>query len=299
MKKVAILCAAILALIAPESKAAAQGMPADYAAVLKTLGKPGDFKGNVLKVNIPRGDLVVAIDGVIAPMPFGFSGWVAMTKGDRGMDVMMGDLVLTEREVNPVMSAVLDAGLDVTALHNHFFFETPRIYYMHVHGMGTAAQLAAKIKPAVDLIGKGIGDLVMGSGPNLAAGLTADRVAKIIGTPGEQTGSVYKITIGRPDLDVREHGARIDARMGLNTWAAFTGGDADAMVAGDVAMTSAEVTPVLTAMRGAGLQIVAIHHHMLTGQAVYFLHYWGRGPAEKLAAGVRAALDQLGTAKVK
>jgi hypothetical protein len=241
----------------------------------------------------------VAIDGVIAPMPFGFSGWVAMTKGDQGMDVMMGDLVLTEREVNPVMSAVLDAGLEVTALHNHFFFETPRIYYMHVHGVGTASQLAAKIKPAVDLIGKGIGDLVMGSGPNLAAGLTTDRVAKIIGTPGEQTGPIYKITIGRSDLDVREHGARIDARMGLNTWAAFAGGDADAMIAGDVAMTAAEVTPVLKAMRGAGLQIVAIHHHMLTGQTVYFLHYWGRGPAEKLAGGVRAALDQLATAKVR
>jgi Domain of Unknown Function (DUF1259) len=293
MKKMVIAGAAMLALIATGSKAAAQDMPADYTAVLKTLGKPGDFKGNVLKVNIPRGDLVVAIDGVIAPIPFGFGGWVAMTKGDQGMDVMMGDLVLTEREVNPVMSAVLDAGLEVTALHNHFFFETPRIYYMHVHGVGAAAQLAAKIKPAVDLIGKGIGDLAMGTGPNLAAGLTTDRVAKIIGTPGEQTGPVYKITIGRPDLDVREHGARIDARMGLNTWAAFTGGDADAMVAGDVAMTAAEVTPVLKAMRGAGLQIVAIHHHMLTGQAVYFLHYWGRGPAEKLAGGVRAALDQL------
>lgn len=279
------------------SPAAAQEMPGDYAGVLKTLGKTGDFKGGVLKVNIPRADLTVAIDGVIAPMPFGFGGWVAMAKGDRGIDVMMGDLVLTEREVNPVMSAVLDAGLEVTALHNHFFFETPRLYYMHVHGAGTAAELAAKIKPAIDRIGKRGGEIVMGSGTQLAAGLTADRVARIIGTPGELTGPVYKITIGRPDLDIREHGARIDARMGLNTWAAFTGGDADAMVAGDVAMTAAEVTPVLTAMRAAGLQIVAIHHHMLAPQPVYFLHYWGRGPAEKLASGVRAALDQLGPAR--
>ena len=216
-----------------------------------------------------------------------------MTNGYGGMEVMMGDLVLTEREVNPVMSAVLDAGLEVTALHNHFFFETPRMYYLHVHGMGTAAQLATKIKPALDLIGKNLGTLAMGQGAPLPGGLATERMAAIIGTPGEQTGPSYKITIGRPDLDVREHGARIDARMGLNTWAAFIGSNTDALVAGDVAMTAVEVTPVLKALRGAGLQIVAIHHHMLTGQPVYFLHYFGRGPAEQLAKGVRAALDQL------
>lgn len=285
----------LLGLVVLQPPAAAQEMPPDYAGVLKLLGRAGDFKGDVLKVNIPRADLTVAIDGVIAPMPFGFGGWLAMTKGDGGMEVLMGDLVLTEREVNPVMSAVLAAGLDVTALHNHFFFETPRIYYMHVHGMGTAAELAAKVKPALDLIGKGIGNLVMGTGSHLAAGLTVARLAKTIGTTGEQIGGVYKITVGRPDLDVREHGARIDARMGLNTWAAFTGSDADAIVAGDVAMTATEVTPVLKAMRAAGLQIVALHHHMLTAQPVYFLHYWGRGPAATLAGGVRAALNQLGT----
>ena len=295
-KTLACIVAALLGLASP---ALAQDMPADYAAVLKALGKPGDFKGNVLKVNVPRGDVNVAIDGVNAPTPFGFGGWIAMTKGDGGMEVMMGDLVLTEREVNPVMSAVLDAGLEVTALHNHFFFETPRMYFMHVHGMGTAAQLATKIKPALDLIGKNMGTLAMGQGAPLPGGLATERMAAIIGTPGEQTGPSYKITIGRPDLDVREHGARIDARMGLNTWAAFIGSNTDALVAGDVAMTAAEVTPVLKALRGAGLQIVAIHHHMLTGQPVYFLHYFGRGAAEKLAQGVRAALDQLATAKPK
>ena len=289
----------IAGLVGLASPSLAQDMPADYAGVLKALGRAGDFKGNVLKVNVPRADVEVAIDGVKAPMPFGFGGWIAMTKGDGGMEVMMGDLVLTEREVNPVMSAVLDAGLDVTALHNHFFYETPRMYYMHVHGMGTAAELATKIKPALDLIGKNIGDLVMGRGAPLLGGLATERMAAIIGTPGEQTGPSYKITIGRPDLDIREHGARIDARMGLNTWAAFIGSNTDALVAGDVAMTAAEVTPVLKAMRGAGLQIVAIHHHMLTGQPVYFLHYFGRGAAEKLAQGVRAALDQLATAKPK
>jgi hypothetical protein len=246
-------------------------------------------------VNIPRNDLTVAVAGVLVPVPLGFGGWIAMTKGDRGMDVMMGDLVLTETEVNPVMSAVLDAGLDVTALHNHFLREVPRVFYMHVHGMGTAAELAKKIRPAIDLIGRDPFAVLAGTGTELASEpLTSARLAKIIGHDGEQTGPVYKITIGRPDLDVREHGARIEARMGLNTWAAFAGSDDDAVIAGDVAMLASEVTPVLKAMREAGLQIVALHHHMTTGQpVVYFLHYWGRGPAETLARGVRAALDLL------
>ena len=122
--------------------------------MLSTLGKQGDFKDNVLKVNIPRNDVKVTVAGVATPTPFGFGGWVAMTKGDGGHQVMMGDLVLLQDEVNPVMSALLDNGLDVTALHNHFFWDEPRMFYMHVHGHGTAAELARKLKPAIDLIGK-------------------------------------------------------------------------------------------------------------------------------------------------
>jgi hypothetical protein len=292
---VRFLIPALAGLMIAGGSAHAQEMPADYAAVLKTLGKAGDFKGGVLKVNIPRNDLTVAVDGVLVPTPLGFGGWVAMTKGDGGADVMMGDLVLTESEVNPVMSAVLDAGLDVTALHNHFFRDTPRIYYMHVHGMGTAANLARQIRPAIDLIARDPFAVLAGTGSELAAGpLPVEELATIVGSPGEQTGPVYKITIGRSDLDVREHGARIDARMGLNTWAAFAGSDSDAVVAGDVAMLAAEVTPVLKALRGAGLQVVALHHHMTGQPTIYFLHYWGRGPAARLAQGVRSAIELLG-----
>src|SRR5436305_2845106 len=145
----------IAMLFVPAFWAAAQTMPADYDGVLKALGKQGDFKANVLKVNIPRNDLKVTIDGAATPTPFGFGGWLAMTQGDGGNDVMMGDLVLVEDEVNPVMSALLDNGLEVTALHNHFFFESPRLFYMHVHGHGQAADLAREAKPAVDLIGNG------------------------------------------------------------------------------------------------------------------------------------------------
>ena len=273
---------------------AAQEMPAEYAALMKTLGKTGDFKGGVLKVNIPRSDLTVAIDGALVPTPLGFGGWIALAKGDHNMDVMMGDLVLAESEVNPVMSALLTAGLDVTALHNHFFYETPRIFYMHVHGVGSAADLAARIKPAIDLIGKSASSIAKGTGTALPTGLTAATLAAVVGQEGEQNGPVYKITIGRADIDMREHGAKIDARMGLNTWAAFAGSDADAVVAGDVAMKAGEVTRVLKALRGAGIQVVALHHHMTGEPTVYFLHYWGRGAAEVLARGVRGAVDQLG-----
>lgn len=294
----AVLSLALLAASA-HAQSAPAAMPADYQAVLTTLGRQGDFKDRVLKVNIPRGDVRVTIRQRPAPTPFGFGGWVAFTKGDGGMDVMMGDLVLTEDEVNPVMSAVLGQGLDVTALHNHFFWDTPRIYYMHVHGMGSAADLATKLKPAIALIDQAMAKAASSpppAEPAAAAGaLDTAALARIVGTEGEQNGAVYKITIGRPDIDVREHGAAINARMGLNTWAAFTGSDADAMVAGDVAMRDAEVTPVLTALRGAGLEVVAIHHHMTgTAPGVIFLHYYGTGPAATLARGVRAALDRLG-----
>src|SRR6266567_9196734 len=133
--------------------AQAQEMPKQYQGVLDTLGKKGDYKANVLKVNIPRSDLTVTVDGVATPTPFGFGGWLAMTKGEGARDVMMGDLVLLENEVNPVMSALLDNGLDVTALHNHFFFDEPRIFFMHVMGHASVPDLARMAKPAVDLIG--------------------------------------------------------------------------------------------------------------------------------------------------
>ena len=272
----------------------AQEMPADYQQVLTSLGRQGDFKANVLKVNIPRNDVTVTVKGVKTPTPFGFGGWVAMTKGTGGMDVMMGDLVLLQDEVSPVMSALLDNGLDVTALHNHFFWDDPRMYYMHVHGHGNAADLARRVKPALDLIGK----KSTASPPPAAATapkIDGARIAQIVGAAGEQNGVVYKITIGRDDLKITEMGAVINARMGLNTWAAFTGTNENAAIAGDVAMLAKEVTPVLKALRSNGFDVVAIHHHMTdTEPAVFFLHYWSTGPAEKLAAGFKAALNQLG-----
>jgi hypothetical protein len=261
------------------------------------LGKQGDYKANVLKVNIPRNDLSVTVANVKTPTPFGFGGWVAMTKGTGGMDVMMGDLVLTQDEVNPVMSALLDNGLEATALHNHFFWDEPRMFYMHVHGHGKPADLARKVKPALDLIGKGTARPASTPAPAAAPGPAIDtaKLAQIVGTQGEQTGAVYKITVGRDDLKLTEMGASINARMGLNTWAAFVGTNENAAIAGDVAMLASEVTPVLKALRKNGLDVVAIHHHMTdTRPTIFFLHYWGTGPADKLAAAFKAALGELG-----
>jgi hypothetical protein len=271
-------------------------MPAEYQQVLTTLNRQGDYSANVLKVNIPRNDVSVTVAGVKTPTPFGFGGWVAMTKGDGGMEVLMGDLVLTQDEVNPVMSALLDNGLDVTALHNHFFWDEPRMYYMHVHGMGTASALAAKLKPALAMIGKP--STTPAPAPTAQLAVDAAAIAKIVGHQGDTTGAVYKITVGRDDLALKEMGAPINARMGLNTWAAFVGTDANAAIAGDVAMLANEVTPVLKALRQNGLQVVAIHQHMTgTQPTIYFLHYWGTGPSIRLAAGFKAALDQLGKKK--
>ena len=295
-----ILLALVLFACWPDVGRAApqEDMPADYQEVLSILGKQGDFKTQVLKVNIPRNDLTITVKGIVLPTPFGFGGWLALTKGEGGDDVLMGDLVLLEEEVNPVLSALLEHGLEVTALHNHFFYEEPRIFYMHVMGHGKAAELARQAKPAVDLIGK-----IAPRMPRRATGAAASapdsvdtaKIAQIVGREGEQNGPVYKITIGRDDLPVAMHGAPINARMGLNTWAAFTAYDQYAAIAGDIAMLENEVPAVLRTLRQHGLEVVTIHHHMTgTEPVVIFLHYWGTGPAESLARAFKAALDQTG-----
>src|SRR5437868_142372 len=241
-----------------------QETPSDYQEVLKIVGKTGDYKSNVLKVNIPRNDLHVKVAGYSLPTPFGFGGWFAMTKGDGGEEIVMGDLVLTQDEVNPVMTALLDHGLEVTALHNHFFWDEPRVFFMHIHGHGKAVDLANQIKPALNLIGlakEGEEDSVRKPATKQGTALDTERIAKIVGHAGEQSGPVYKITLGRDDLSVKDMGAIINARMGLNTWAAFVGTNDDAAVAGDIAMLENEVTPVLKSLRSSGLDVVAIHHH--------------------------------------
>jgi hypothetical protein len=303
--RISIVCATIV-LLAVASMARAQDMPPQYKEVLNVLVRKGEFKDNVLKVNIPRNDLAVAVAGMPTPTAFGFGGWIAMTKGMQGHEVMMGDLVLLQEEVNPVMSALLANGLQVTALHNHFFWDEPRIFYMHVHGSGTSADLAREIKPALDLIGhvkssevttkEGTGDSKAQSTVQGATNsLSTKDLDRIIGHPGEMNGPVYKVVVGRDDINLVEMGARVNSRMGLNTWAAIVGTDAAAQIAGDVAMRENEVNNVLKALRKNDLDVVAIHQHMFgTKPNIIFLHYWGKGEATRLATGFRAALDELG-----
>ena len=172
---------------------------------------------------------------------------------------------------------------------------------MHVHGHGQAIDLANEIKPAIDLIGHGApAPSASSGGTTPKSTLDTAKIAKIVGHEGEQNGAVFKITIGRDDLSIKEMGARINSRMGLNTWVAFYGTEEDAAVAGDIAMLESEVTPTLKALREHGLEVVAIHHHMTnTKPMIIFLHYWGRGSADKLATGFKAALDQLGKGRAQ
>ncbi len=295
--------AAIVAL-ALASIAVAQEMPPNYREVLSYLARKGDYADGVLKVGIPRSDLKVSVAGIVLPTSFGFGGWLGFTKGDGGIDVMMGDLVLQQEEVNPVMSALLEKGLEVTALHNHFFWEEPRIFYMHVHGHGEAVDLAHKVKPALDLIGHVASPGVRAAatsygeqnGPEITAGkLDAAKLNSIIGHKGDVDGPVYKVTVGRSDLNVKEMGATINSRMGLNSWAAIFGSDDRAAIAGDIAMQEDEVNGVLKTLRSNRLDVVAVHHHMIgVRPEIIFLHYWGTGPAATLAEGFMAALQQLG-----
>lgn len=250
------------------------------------------------KVTFPRTDIKVTVEG--RPMaPFlGFSSWAAFTPGSHGGLMVMGDVVLLEDEVNPAMSAALDAGLEVTALHNHFFYESPRVMYMHIGGSGTAEQLAPAVKKVLDAV-KSVRSAApvppnrFAGGPvPEASAITASAIDAILGVKGEANNGMYKATIGRA---ATMHGAKVGKQMGVNTWAAFAGVDNNALVDGDFAMTAAELQPVLKALRKAGIHIVAIHNHMTHEDPQYvFLHYWGKGPAATLARGLKSALDTQG-----
>ena len=297
-----VLCLFIVAAPAVGSGQQAS-LPEDFREALALLGsRTGDFGGGVLKISVPRGDLTVKVRGESLPTAFGFSGWVAMTHGDGGQCVMMGDLVLLQEEVNPVMSSLLENGFEITALHNHFFWDQPRLFYMHIHGTGSAGDLARRVKPGLERIGVASAETpdppLADPAPVAAKALDGTRLAQIVGAKGEFAGPVYKITVGRDDIALKEMGARIGSRMGLNSWAAFYGTDAEAAIAGDIAMLENEITPVLKALRANGLDVVALHQHMIwTRPAVMFLHYWGKGPSDKLAKGFRAALDVSAFAK--
>ncbi len=260
---------------------------ADFGDVEKILGVAGQMQEGAIVFSFPRSDIKVTIDGESVPTALGFGSWTAWKEmGKKTM--VMGDLVLLEKEINPVISALAEADINVTALHNHFTGEIPRIMYMHIGGMGPAEAMAKGIRNALNKTGT---PKTQASTLAPALALDTKRIEEIIGHPGKAGGGIFKITLGRPG--VKMGGVELTASMGLNTWAAFAGTDDRAHVAGDVAMTAPEVNKVIRALRKGGINIVAVHNHMLDEEPrIFFLHYWGTGPTEKLAETVRNAFDQ-------
>jgi uncharacterized protein DUF1259 len=266
----------------------------DAARIEKLTGAKGalDEKEGVFKVSVPRTDLAVTAGGVRMTPPLGLTSWAAFKRaGDQA--IVMGDLVLLEDQVNPVMSVALDHGLEVTALHNHFFWDTPKVMFMHIGGMGDEASLAAAVGRVFARMSEtagGNGEAPKADIDPARTSLDPKKIEAILGAKGTLAGGVYKVVVGRT---TRMHGHEMAAAMGVNTWAAFAGSDAQAVVDGDFAMLESELQGVLTALRRARISVVAIHHHMAGEEPrVLFLHYWGLGGTEDLAKGLRAALDQ-------
>jgi hypothetical protein len=250
-------------------------------------------KDGVVRIAWPRTDVKVTVDGMPLNPAAGLGSWAAFTVVPHGA-MVMGDTVVFQDEVSPAMDAAFAHGLEVTALHNHFFFDEPKVYFMHIGGRGEPEKLAAGVKAVWDAIKNVRTDRPQpaahfaGAVPR-AGTVTTGPVEKALGHKAETLGGVVKVTIVREGM---MHGTRVGGSMGLTTWAAFSGSDDLAAVDGDFIMTAGEVRPVLRALRKAGIHVVALHNHMVGEQpAFYFTHFWGKGSAEKLARGIRAALD--------
>ena len=311
-RREALQATAILgtALLLPVSKIQAMPLPpvktpgltADEIAIIeKAIGKKGSYKEAeaVYTIPLPRNDLKMKIKGEPIPISFGFGGWISFKKTVDGKSAMvMGDTVLLQEEVNPLISAAQANGLEIGAIHNHFFYEEPRIFYMHIHGMGSVAELAKRYADTIrDTKIFPANQPTAGAPPAITGKENFDIPAldAIVKYTGTVNGPTYKYTIGRSDLKVMVMGVEMTTNIGLNTWASFAGKQDDAQIAGDIAMLPGEVNNVIRALRGHNLEVVAVHSHMLTDEPhMIFLHYYGRGPAATLAQGFRAALDELG-----
>jgi hypothetical protein len=250
-----------------------------------------DDKEGVFKVSMPRADIQVTVAGVRVTPPMGLTCWAAFKRaGSHAM--VMGDQVLLENQVNPVMDVALDNGLEVTALHNHFFWDSPRVMFMHIGGMGDEEKLAAAIgKVFAKIKEMSGGEPEPAPTPIDPAKTTLDpaKIESVLGRKGDLASGVYKVTIGRT---AKMGGHEIGNAMGVNTWAAFAGSDDQAVVDGDFAMYEGEVQGVLKALRHAGIRIVALHNHMIgESPRVMFLHFWGTGSTTGLASGLKVALE--------
>jgi hypothetical protein len=272
--------------------------PIDVTAIERITGLKGKENKGEYKITVPQNDLDVEVDGFKIIPPMGLSSWAAFTPAKNGV-MLMGDLVVTETDLKAVQHEIINQGLTSTAIHNHFVRNHPNIIFMHMGGSGSTEVMAQKVKAVLDKVKE-----VRGKDP--AAGTVADventidtkKIDDILGYKGEMTKGVFKHTIGRPDVKLTEHGVPVTTYLGFNTWAAWQGTPEKAAVAGDFTMLEDEVEPVLKALIQNGIEVVALHNHMVHEQPrIFFLHYWGVGNAESLAKGLRAALDQTGKKK--
>jgi hypothetical protein len=293
LRDAGILAVIVVPLYAQATPSKAPGK-LDGAQIEQLTGAKGklDEKEGVFKVSFPRSDLNVHAGRVHVSPAMGLTTWAAFEQAG-AHTMVMGDLCLTEDQVNPVMSVALENGLEVTALHNHFFWDTPKIMFMHIGGMGDEAKLAAavgKVFATVHSTSGGKGDVPKADIDPTKTTLNPAAIESVLGEKGDLKDGVYKVTIGRT---ARMSGQDVGKTMGVNTWAAFAGSDDRAVVDGDFAMHESELQPVLKALRGASINVVAIHQHMVGEEPrILFLHYWGIGRTADLAKGLKSALDQ-------
>jgi hypothetical protein len=281
------------------------GAALDTAQIDHVTGLKGKMNASegVYKVTFPRDDVKVSVAGWQMPPFMGLGSWAAF-QGANDKAMMMGDTVLFEDEVNPVMSAAFDGGLSVTALHNHFFFDQPKVYFMHIGGEGSIEKLATAVRKVYDTIktiraanAKPADTFAQASAPlPEKSSITPAPLNEIFAVPGDVKDGMIKFTIGKKS---KMHGMGIGKEIGVNTWAAFFGTDENAIVDGDFAVTEDELQPALRTLRQAGINIVAIHSHMThENPRIMFLHYWGRGSAKELANAVEGALLVTGLSGV-
>ncbi len=261
----------------------------NWTAVEQAMGRAGAMQpGDVYKFGLPRSDLTVVV---------ALGSWVAFKATSSGA-VAMGDLVLRDDEIAPVMARLAEGGIEVTALHHHVLHETPRVYYMHVHGTGDAVKLAQVVRAAIGLTRTPppAGAAAPAAGPS---GIDTARIAQALGHAGKVNGGVYQVSVARPDT-IRDEGLLIPPAMGVATALNFqpTGGG-NAAITGDFVLRAAEVNPVLRALRAHGIEVTAVHNHMLDEEPrLFFMHFWAVGDGVRLAEGLRAALDLVGGARL-
>jgi len=288
----------VLALVGLAEAPPTPPRPAAAADVDRLLEASGTWNATeqVYRVALPRSDVPVHVDGIPLPPFLGLTSWVAFKWTGTGTSMMMGDLVVFQDEVNPAMDALLARGAEVTALHNHFFYDDPRVFFMHVGGTGSSLDLAGAVRAALDAVRKArqarpVPSATSGRPSPPKSALDAAALSAVLGVQGQSKDGMFKAVFGRK---ARHGDMEIGADMGINTWAAFSGGADDAIVDGDFAVREGELQQVLRTLRKGGVDIVAIHQHMtLEEPRLIFLHYWGRGEARRLAGTVRQALDGL------